>query len=374
VDSPEDVFGLPEPGPVGTGPFKYESNESQNTVTFTRFEDYWNDPLPYLDEYTISYLENTQTRFTSLTTGDLDVAESIPTNRVSELEDTDGYGADVKLGPRLLRLVPNHTHWEPMSGHELGGPVETEAQETAVKFKKGLAYALNYTPVNEAIMGGEANVNDCQMPSFMTHVQELEEEGRLERYRQDQEKAMQLFEESGYEPPLDGEWNFITEQEIERNLTAMSIFIQQLRDIGFDPNPNPLIKQQGINRWRWQENPENPTSPPEDQHTFLFGHDRTTPDPNVWVGTNGYGIMAANNRPHWIGDMSTVRDALAEPDADTRKELWKDRVEECNKRIPEVSTIWYPKVRGSADYVHGLSESSFEKYDPRGAWIESDHQ
>lgn len=373
VDQPKDAFGLPDPGPVGTGPFIYDSSSGTSSVTFTRNENYWHDTQPYLDEVTFEYSNNAQTRYTSLTTGDLDAIVGVPPNRAEELDQQDGYSSVVIDGIRVLRLAPNHTHWDPVSGYELGGG-GGEAAENALKFKRGLAYALNYDPANEAVWDGLANINDCHIPSFFQHVQELEDEGRLKHYRQDKEKARQLFEESGYTPPLDGDWKFCTEQEVERNLTFMNIFTQQLGDMGFEPNGTPLIKPEGISLWRWNENAENPGSPPEDQDTFLYGHDRVIPDPDAWVGQVGYGPTSSNNRPHWIGDMETVRQANSEPDPEARKELWKDRIEECNKQIPEISTIWYPRVWGISDRVKNLYTSPWTTYDPRTAWIPEDQQ
>ncbi|WP_433296844.1 ABC transporter substrate-binding protein [Pseudonocardia sp. CA-142604] len=58
--------------PVGVGPFKLEEWVRDSHITFVRNDDYWQEGLPYLDGIEFRPLPDTDTRFASITNGDVD--------------------------------------------------------------------------------------------------------------------------------------------------------------------------------------------------------------------------------------------------------------------------------------------------------------
>lgn len=58
--------------PVGAGPFKVESWEQGNELRMVRNEDYWQEGLPYLDEWIQRPIPDAQTRVAALQSGQVD--------------------------------------------------------------------------------------------------------------------------------------------------------------------------------------------------------------------------------------------------------------------------------------------------------------
>jgi peptide/nickel transport system substrate-binding protein len=82
--------------PIGTGPFKYVSFEPGQQAVFARNENYWNQPLPYLDTLIITnYLDET-TQVDALLSGQEDVVS--PLSSVS-LGAVTGGGKRVLISP-----------------------------------------------------------------------------------------------------------------------------------------------------------------------------------------------------------------------------------------------------------------------------------
>lgn len=63
--------------PVGTGPFRLKSFQAGVQSTMARFEDYWREGLPYLDEVRTIDIADEETQLNGLLTGQFDVVNAI---------------------------------------------------------------------------------------------------------------------------------------------------------------------------------------------------------------------------------------------------------------------------------------------------------
>ncbi len=75
IPSKESVeAGAQNRQPVGTGPFRFVDWSSGDRIVVEKFDDYWNeDAKPHLDKVTFRILPDTQTRYASLKSGEVDV-------------------------------------------------------------------------------------------------------------------------------------------------------------------------------------------------------------------------------------------------------------------------------------------------------------
>ena len=62
--------------PVGTGAFRFVSWTRDSNLVVERYDDYWQEGLPYLDEITFRPITDEETRYSSLLSGDLDAIAS----------------------------------------------------------------------------------------------------------------------------------------------------------------------------------------------------------------------------------------------------------------------------------------------------------
>jgi ABC-type transport system substrate-binding protein len=71
--------------PVGTGPFEFVRREFGNEVRLSRFDEYWQGPA-YLEHIVSREVTEPTVRLTGLRTGEMDVINDIPLDRVQELQ------------------------------------------------------------------------------------------------------------------------------------------------------------------------------------------------------------------------------------------------------------------------------------------------
>lgn len=84
--------------PVGTGPFRFVSWQRDSQLVVERNEDYWQEGLPYLDRITFRPIPDEDTRRSSLTSGDIDVLQSLRQSAVVATRDLDGIDRYELLG------------------------------------------------------------------------------------------------------------------------------------------------------------------------------------------------------------------------------------------------------------------------------------
>jgi len=75
--------------PVGSGPFEFDEWQEGDFARITRWDDYWGDPQPNLEQVEFVPVEEPTTRVTSITTGENDVIEEIPPKLWDQVESED---------------------------------------------------------------------------------------------------------------------------------------------------------------------------------------------------------------------------------------------------------------------------------------------
>ena len=74
-------------GPVGTGPYKFVEYESGTYITFERFDDYYEEGLPYLDKLQFIIIRDSNTALLALLNGEVDAIHGArPTFPLSQKE------------------------------------------------------------------------------------------------------------------------------------------------------------------------------------------------------------------------------------------------------------------------------------------------
>lgn len=75
--------------PVGSGPFRFVEWVQDDHATFTRFEDYWEEDLPYLDEIRYRPIPDATVALTELRTGNIDFLFSVDPKDIESIESAD---------------------------------------------------------------------------------------------------------------------------------------------------------------------------------------------------------------------------------------------------------------------------------------------
>lgn len=198
--------------PVGTGPFKYESFTPGQQSVFTRFENYWQDGLPYLDTLTIidSFASDTAA-FNALQGGEVDVYGYATPSLVDQL------GSDGSIKP----LVSKPGIWLPFG-------VRTDiAPFNDVNVRKALRLLVDRQQLIDQALNGNGIVGNDVFgrwdPAF---------DGNLVRPR-DVDQAKFLLKKAGQEN-LTIELN--TVDLAPGVLQGAQVYAQQAKDAGVTVN------------------------------------------------------------------------------------------------------------------------------------------
>jgi 4-phytase/acid phosphatase/peptide/nickel transport system substrate-binding protein len=143
--------------PVGTGPFVFDNWAGGDRITVTRNPNYWDKDKVYLDKVVFRILPDTQTRFASLKSGEVDVIWTDRGNTILSAQKepdlqthtTDGAGA-------LITLF--NTRNEPLSDPRVRAAISHAWNQNAVlkiTWKDTVPFAFH--PYRGQIDCGEAN-------------------------------------------------------------------------------------------------------------------------------------------------------------------------------------------------------------------------
>jgi peptide/nickel transport system substrate-binding protein len=97
--------------PIGTGPFKFESWQTGQSISFVRNPDYWDQGKPYLEKIIFRIIPDSNTRTLALEAGDIDYIPSYDMSINDAVRLKQSKGIIVKSGrgqPRVLLLFFNN--------------------------------------------------------------------------------------------------------------------------------------------------------------------------------------------------------------------------------------------------------------------------
>ncbi len=75
--------------PVGTGPFEIVEWVKDDKIVLKRFDDYWDEGLPYLDKLVYKIIPDPTAKMTALRTGDVDLVDTIPAHEKEPVVEDD---------------------------------------------------------------------------------------------------------------------------------------------------------------------------------------------------------------------------------------------------------------------------------------------
>jgi peptide/nickel transport system substrate-binding protein len=77
--------------PVGTGPFKFVSYQTDVSLKYQKFDGYWQKGKPYLDAFNISFIDDPVTARLAFVGGEADVITSVSPKDAADLKKTGKY-------------------------------------------------------------------------------------------------------------------------------------------------------------------------------------------------------------------------------------------------------------------------------------------
>jgi len=198
--------------PVGSGPFKFVSAETDREVVLERNADYWGGP-PKLARVRFAVVPDATTRALELRKGSGDVAiNSLTPDTVLTLSRDPKLAVEHSTGTRLAYL-----------GFNLRDPI---LKDTRVR--QAIAYALDRRPMIEYLWRDEAQPARSLLPE-----QSWAYNGDVPAYDHNPAKANALLDAAGY-PRVNGVRFHITMKTSDDENTRLMVVVmqQQLREAG----------------------------------------------------------------------------------------------------------------------------------------------
>ncbi|MDJ0925980.1 MAG: ABC transporter substrate-binding protein [Acidimicrobiia bacterium] len=172
IDASEVAEGFDE-NPVGTGPYQFVSWDRGSSVVLERNPNYWGD-APAIDKVTFRFIEESGTRLSGLLSGEFDLITNLSPD-------------DAGVAPKAESVVGLEHPIMILS--TIDGPTADP------KVRQAMNYAIDKQALADALYGGAAAVDQCQILSSTVFGFNPD----LAPYEYDPDKARQLIAEAGAE-------------------------------------------------------------------------------------------------------------------------------------------------------------------------------
>lgn len=199
--------------PVGTGPFKFVSAETDKEVVLERNGDYWGDKAKLARvRFVVVPDATTQALEMRKGSGDVVINASFPPDTVITLQREKSLGVQSASGTRLAYL-----------GFNLRDPILKD-----VRVRQAIAYGLDRQPMIKYLWRGQAQPARSVLPP-----QSWAYNGEVPAYDHDADKARALLDTAGY-PAVNGVRFHITMKTSTDENTRLMVAVmqQQLREVG----------------------------------------------------------------------------------------------------------------------------------------------
>jgi len=176
--------------PVATGPFKFEEWVSNDHLTLSQFDDYWQDDLPHVDEVVIRPITEGSAKVSALLQGNIDIVRNPPLRQLGRLGNNENIVVDAQDSFAFHTLDINPTK-ETKKNRGEGFPT------THKEIRVAISEAIDRNAVVEILFGGNATPTQNYFPegSFW-HV-----DYNPHSMGANPERAQKLIQKAGFDEP-----------------------------------------------------------------------------------------------------------------------------------------------------------------------------
>jgi len=206
---------------VGTGPFKFVEWLQGDRVVLERFEDYWQEGVPYLDKIVYKIIPEEATALMQLRLGEVHILEDVARKDIATLKEDENVVVELVTGIQHEQIYLN-TARPPFDD---------------IRVRQALSHAIDRQAIVESVFEGYADVAEGPYHTwFWTHNPEWKQP-----YPYDPETAKKLLEEAGYGPNNPLRFELIaTNQDM---FVDQSVMVQAfMADVGAEVEVTPLDK------------------------------------------------------------------------------------------------------------------------------------
>ncbi len=199
--------------PIGTGPFKYVSYTPGESLVVEKYEGYWKEGFPKVDNVEFKVVMDPEVAMLELQAGTLDIYQYLSLDQADALSENFNIAEG---GVNYVQSLFLNNEFEPFSN-------------TLVR--QAMAYAIDRDYINKQIYDGKAAVLGTHMVDTYSKYYNSETETV---YTKNIEKAKELLTQAGYEDGF--EFTIVVPSNFEPHRLVAEIIVEQLKEIGITAN------------------------------------------------------------------------------------------------------------------------------------------
>jgi peptide/nickel transport system substrate-binding protein len=216
--------GDPARNPVGTGPFQFVEWIQGDHITVKKFDKYFEEGKPSLDEVEFKFLLVDQGRVDALSAGEINWADAIPLNQVTTLQSDERFNFVTSPVAGIPNFLALNTAKAPFDDPRV---------------RQAVAWALDRGAIRDLAYAGTGEIGNQEVPSGSTWFDDTDPYAA----GPDVEKAKALLAEAGYPDGLTVE--YLGLPQYPELLKTGEVVREQLKAIGIDMT----IKQVDVSVW-----------------------------------------------------------------------------------------------------------------------------
>lgn len=211
--------------PIGTGPFKFVSYTPQEGIRVEKFDEYWQEGLPYLDDVYFKIVSGSDSALMELQGGTIDVYAYLTDSQASVLE---GQFQIVSSPSTVVQALFFNNADELLKN---------------VKVRQAICYALSADEINDFVAGGNGTpVASAMLPTLKTYY---EDTTGIYGRTADVEKAKALLTEAGYPDGID--LTITIPSSYEFHMQTGEVIVEELKAAGINATINPVEWETWLN-------------------------------------------------------------------------------------------------------------------------------
>lgn len=327
--------------PVGLGPFVFKEHVPGSQATFDRFDQYYEEGLPYLDHLNVILMAEGSARDVAFRNKEIDVSILGPAQY-------QAYQADPELKDHILEVAEVFTR-------NIGFNKDVEPLAD-VRVRQAINYAINSKLIIEKLAKNKAFPATGWLP-----ISSPAFDKDKAPYDYDPEKAKALLEEAGY---ADGfEFEVTASPNESWGVPIVEAIIPMLQQVGIKVRPRPVesgalsshITSGDFEAYIWSN-----TSGPDPLSALRCFHSKT--------------LQSACNYTKFSNPEFDKLFEAAEAERDPARQI--DLLRQANNLLTDQAPVWFfnynKAVMAYQPWVHGLApnatEMAMQPYDE--IWID----
>ena len=320
--------------PLGSGPFQFVEYSANEHVIVEKFEDYWQEGLPYLDKITFRPIPEAAVALADLEAGDVDVASTMSPNEAAAAIQIPGATLTVQPATTILSFFEVIRRDEPLSDPGVFG---------------AMLKCLDREAVGKLVYQGYGTATNVPIPPGSAFFNEIP-------FEYDPEAGKAELEALGYQPG-DIQLEIISWGGY-KSLEDMSVIWQQgLAECGVDVDVQVLEVQVMLDRYNRHD---------YDIATNVYA---PPPDPDVFYDII-WGPRQADDYTHHPEAADLVEAGRSTFDFEERKAAY-DQLQELSATDGPCVPVWFEAAMAAhKESVRDMAITPMMEYFFHNTWIE----